>query len=108
MQETWAFQLVVLFAGHLGDQEIAVMVYAATLTLFLNAFVQGIGLATNLRVAHLLGAGDPSAARHSARVTLIITAFLGLAGGCVIYFGRDGIEWVMTADEGLRDMFDDI
>jgi len=108
MLETWAFQVISLFAGSLGSKEISVMVYTANLTLLLNAFAQGLGLATNLRISHLLGAGEPSAAKHTARVTLVITATFGLIGGCLIYFGESGIAWMMSNDKDVQDLFKDI
>jgi len=106
--ETWAFLTVALFAGSMGEDEIAVMVYSANFTLLLNAFVQGIALATNIRIARLLESGEPMAARYTAQVTLIITTTFGLLGACLIYFGQDLVSWIMTDAQSLQDKFSDI
>jgi len=106
--ESWAFFTIALFAGSMGEDDIAVMVYAANFTFLLNAFSQGIGLATKMRISRLLESGEPMAARFTARVTLLTTGTFGLLGACLIYFGQHLVSGIMTNSESLQESFRDI
>ena len=68
--EMWAFQLATLFAGWLGEKQLAAHVVALNLASMSFMVPLGISMAAVTRVGNLLGAGRPEAAQRAAWVAL--------------------------------------
>lgn len=75
--EMWAFQLATLFAGWLGEKELAAHVVALNLASMSFMVPLGISMAAVTRVGNLLGAGRPRDAQRAAWVAF------GLGGGAM-------------------------
>jgi MATE family multidrug resistance protein len=72
--EVWAFQAATLFAGWLGDAELAAHTIVLNLASLAFMVPLGISMATVTRVGNLIGAGDRHAAQHAAWVALAMGA----------------------------------
>jgi MATE family multidrug resistance protein len=82
--EVWAFQAATLFAGWLGDAELAAHTIVLNLASLSFMIPLGISMATVTRVGNLLGARERRAAQHAAWVALAMGA--GVMGLSAISF----------------------
>jgi MATE family multidrug resistance protein len=96
--EVWAFQIVMLWAGHLGEAQLAA--HSVVINMVSMSFMIPFGLsqATTTRVGNLLGEGRPREAHLAAWVAL------GLGGGAMCFFAvffavfRDALPRIYSAD----------
>lgn len=72
--EVWAFQAATLFAGWLGDAELAAHTIVLNMASLSFMIPLGISMATVTRVGNLIGAREPRAAQHAAWVALAMGA----------------------------------
>jgi MATE family multidrug resistance protein len=82
--EVWAFQIATLFAGWLGDADLAAHTIVLNLASLSFMIPLGISMATVTRVGNLLGARERRAAQHAAWVALAMGA--GVMGLSAITF----------------------
>ena len=82
--EVWAFQAATLFAGWLGNAELAAHTIVLNLASLSFMIPLGISMATVTRVGNLLGAREHRAAQHAAWVALAMGA--GVMGLSAISF----------------------
>ncbi|KAJ3355481.1 hypothetical protein HDU91_005670 [Kappamyces sp. JEL0680] len=97
--EWWAFELVALAAGVLGDT------YLAAQTIILNTcaltymFPMGMGIATSTRVGNCLGANLPFRARNAAIAGYSLGFVLASVNFATLLTIRNVWGYVYTADE---------
>ena len=72
--EMWAFQAATLFAGWLGEAELAAHTIAINLASLSFMVPLGVAMAAVTRVGNLLGAGDGRGAQRAAWVALAVGA----------------------------------
>lgn len=72
--EMWAFQAATLFAGWLGEAELAAHTIAINLASLSFMVPLGVAMAAVTRVGNLLGAGDRHGAQRAAWVALAVGA----------------------------------
>ena len=96
--EYWAFAISTLWAGWLGEAELAAHSIALNLASITYMVPLGIGLGASARVGNLIGAGEPRGAQRAAWVAF------GLGGGVMACFallfiaGRSVIPLWFTGD----------
>lgn len=96
--EMWAFQIATLFAGWLGDAELAAHTIALNLASLAFMVPLGISMATVTRVGNLLGAREPQAAQHAAWVALAMGAAV-MAGSAITFVALRDVLPGFYADE---------
>lgn len=96
--EVWAFQVATLFAGWLGDAQLAAHTIVLNLASLSFMVPLGISMATVTRVGNLLGAREPQAAQHAAWVALAMgAAVMGLSAAAFV--GLRDVLPTLYADE---------
>lgn len=96
--EYWAFAISTLWAGWLGEAELAAHSIALNLASITYMVPLGIGLGASARVGNLIGAGEPRGAQRAGWVAF------GLGGGVMACFallfiaGRSVIPLWFTGD----------
>lgn len=99
--EMWAFQAATLFAGWLGEVELAAHTIVLNLASLAFMVPLGISMAAVTRVGNLLGAGDRSGAQRASWIAL------GMGAGvmCVSSVSFIALRWVLprayTADPAV-------
>lgn len=96
--EMWAFQLATLFAGWLGEKQLAAHVVALNLASMSFMVPLGISMAAVTRVGNLLGAGRPQAAQRAAWVALGMGAGVMCVAAVSFVLLRGWLPRVYTAD----------
>ncbi|MEO6710554.1 MAG: MATE family efflux transporter [Planctomycetota bacterium] len=102
--EVWAFQIVSLWAGKLGDVELAAHTIVLNLASLSFMIPLGISLGTSTRVGNLLGAGEPEAAQRASRVAFCRGA--GVMAVCALIFlvGRNLLPQLYTKDAAVLSL----
>ena len=78
--EAWAFQIAALLAGRLGTAPLAANTIVLNLAATSFMVPLGLSMGASIRVGHLIGAGEPLAARKSAVVSYALGAgFMSVA-----------------------------
>jgi MATE family multidrug resistance protein len=72
--EAWAFQITALLAGKLGKDSLAANTIVINLAALSFMVPLGLSLGASIRIGHLIGSGEPLAARRSAIVSLALGA----------------------------------
>jgi MATE family multidrug resistance protein len=103
--EWWSYEILVLLTGRLPDARRMVAVIAVTLNFdyLLFAAMLSLSVSASVRVSNELGAGDASAARRAARVSIAGGAIAGVAGGLVMLAARRPWARVYTRSAEVRD-----
>lgn len=96
--EMWAFQLATLFAGWLGEKQLAAHVVALNLASMSFMVPLGISMAAVTRVGNLLGAGRPAAAQRAAWVALAMGSGVMCVAAASFVLLRGWLPRVYTAD----------
>ncbi len=96
--EMWAFQLATLFAGWLGEKELAAHVVALNMASMSFMVPLGISMAAVTRVGNLIGAGRPEAAQRAAWVALAMGAGAMCVAAVSFVLLRGLLPRVYTAD----------
>ncbi len=96
--EMWAFQLATLFAGWLGEKQLAAHVVALNLASMSFMVPLGISMAAVTRVGNLLGAGRPEAAARAAWVALAMGSGVMCVAAASFVLLRGWLPRVYTAD----------
>ncbi|MBL8972342.1 MAG: MATE family efflux transporter [Myxococcales bacterium] len=96
--EMWAFQLATLFAGWLGEKQLAAHVVALNLASMSFMVPLGISMAAVTRVGNLLGAGRPQAAQRAAWVALGMGAGVMCVAAVSFVLLRGWLPRVYTED----------
>ncbi len=95
--ETWAFQVVTLLAGLLGETELAAHVIALNLASLSFMVPLGLSQGAATRVGNLVGANRPQRARHSATIALGLGAGVMVFGAVLFIVLREELPRLYTA-----------
>ena len=76
--EWWAFEIVALVAGSLGEIPLAAQSVIMTADQVINTLPFGLGIATTPRIGNLLGLRRPRGAKISAHTSATLSVLLGL------------------------------
>ena len=99
--ESGAFSAMLLFAGHLGEVEVAA--YQLTVNLCALTFMTAIGFGTaaSVRVGNAVGRGDPTGMRFAGWTAVGLAACLLAALGLLIGNARELLASVYTSDAAV-------
>ncbi|KAK0652409.1 mate-domain-containing protein [Cercophora newfieldiana] len=86
--EWWAFEIVALAAGRLGELPLAAQSVVMTADQIINTIPFGLGVAESARLGNMLGAGRPDAARRSAHCAAILSVVFGTTLLTALMAGR--------------------
>lgn len=99
--EMWAFQATTLFAGRLGETELAAHVAVLNLSSLSFMVPLGISIGAATRVGHLLGRGDRAAARRSALIALVLGASVMAISAASFAIGRHALPRFYSDDTAV-------
>lgn len=106
--EWWAFEIVALAAGRLGTTSLAAQSVVMTADQIINTIPFGLGVAESARLANLLGAQDPVAARRSAHCAAGLSVLFGSAILSILLATRYSIGGLFNSDERVIGLVADI
>jgi MATE family multidrug resistance protein len=103
--EWWCYEILVLLTGRLPDARRAVAVIAVTLNFdyLLFAAMLSLSVSASVRVSNSLGAGDASAARRAAVVSIAFSVLAGAVGGALMLALRQQWARLYTRGAEVRD-----
>ncbi|KAK6534954.1 hypothetical protein TWF281_006254 [Arthrobotrys megalospora] len=97
--EYWAFEIVAIIAGRLGQIPLAAQAVVMTTDGVLNTIPFGIGVAASVRVGNLLGAGDARGASRAANVAAGLSICLGVIVSITLLAVKDFYAKIFNNDE---------
>jgi len=98
MFEMWAFQIVSLWSGLLGEIELAAHSFVLNLASLSFMVPLGVSLAAVTRVGNLIGAGKPQDAQRAAWVALAMGTAVMAISAIGFVLGRDLLPGLYTDD----------
>ena len=96
--EWWAFEIVALAAGLLGDKILAAQTIVLNTTALVYFVPLSFSLATSTRIGNSLGANLPNTARNSALTSYILGFLLAFFNSTVLLLIRNNWGWVYSED----------
>ncbi|CAG8395281.1 unnamed protein product [Penicillium salamii] len=96
--EWWAFEIVALAAGRLGNVSLAAQSVIMTADQVLNTIPFGIGVATSTRIGNLLGERDERGAARAAHTSAALSIALGSIVMAVLIGTRDQFAKLFNDD----------
>ncbi|KAF3229863.1 hypothetical protein TWF192_004039 [Orbilia oligospora] len=97
--EYWAFEIVAIIAGRLGQIPLAAQAVVMTTDGVLSTIPFGIGIAASVRVGNLLGAGDARGASRAANVAAGLALGMGIIVLIVLLAVKDFYAKLFNDDE---------
>ncbi|KAI9732370.1 MAG: hypothetical protein M1834_001577 [Cirrosporium novae-zelandiae] len=102
--EVLAFEILTLVAAYFGTDALAAQSVLSTLTSLTFQLPFPLSIASSTRIANLIGATLPGAAKVTARVALIISVFIGILNSSILFIFRDQIPLLFTSDPGVANI----
>ncbi|KAK4777834.1 hypothetical protein SAY87_018021 [Trapa incisa] len=104
--ELWYYVALIFIAGYLKDAEVSVSALSICINISEIALMVAVGIlaATSVRVSNELGAGHPRATVFAATVSIVSSAFIGLAISAVIMALRDVYPSLFSDDSSVQDV----
>ncbi|KAF3914095.1 hypothetical protein AA313_de0205042 [Arthrobotrys entomopaga] len=99
--EWWAFEIVAIVAGRLGQIPLAAQSVIMTTDQVLNTIPFGIGVAASARVGNLLGAKDARGAARAANKAAWVSVFMGTVVLIVLMGVKDVYAKIFNDDEDV-------
>ncbi len=99
--EYWAFAISSLWAGWLGETELAAHSIALNVASVTYMVPLGIGLGASARVGNLIGAGEPRAAQRAAWVALTLGGAVMVCFALLFIAGRWVLPQAFTVDPAV-------
>ncbi|KAH6988345.1 putative MATE efflux family protein subfamily [Ilyonectria destructans] len=96
--EFWAFEIVALVAGRLGELPLAGQSVLMTADQVLVTIPFGIGVATSVRVGNALGAKDKKSAKRFAHTSVILSIIIASMVLLVLVLSRHHFAKLFTTD----------
>lgn len=106
--EWWAFEIVTLAAGRLGEIPLASQSVVATADQIMNTIPFGIGVATSARVGNMLGARNARGAARSANTAAWLSIFMGTLVLAVLMGTRNHFAKIFNDDQRVVIMVADV
>ena len=99
--EWWAFEIIALAAGILGDDILAAQtIVLNTCSLFyMNPL--GVSIATSVRIGNTLGSNKPNTSRHVAFTAIILAFCVALFNAGTIFGFRNVWGYLFTSDKAV-------
>ena len=98
LAEYLAFEILTLASSRLSDTELAAQSVVSTITCLTWQIPFPISIAASTRVANLIGATLAPAAKTSAKVTVVICAFVGILNMVILSTLRWRVPWAFTSE----------
>jgi len=98
MAEFLAFEILTLASARISATHLAANTVLQSLSVLTYQLPFPVAIAASTRVANLIGATLPDAAKITAVVTVVIGTFLGLLNMVVLSSLRNQIPWLFTSD----------
>lgn len=102
------WEVLTIFCKFLGPAEVAVWGILGTLWDVLENVTESVGDACEVRVAMLLGAGQPELARISCYKSMYLGFFVALVLSCFLFMLGDDIPTWFTSDQKLQNMLSEL
>ncbi|KAI5475242.1 mate family transporter [Pseudohyphozyma bogoriensis] len=102
--EWWAFEIVALAAGGLGDLPLGAQSVIGTADQIICTLPLGIGVAVSNRVGALLGAALPRHARIGALAGVLLATIVGLILFVSIMASRESFGYLFSNDREVVDL----
>ncbi|KAL8456635.1 hypothetical protein ACS0TY_034752 [Phlomoides rotata] len=104
--EVWYFMVLVLFAGHLKNAEIAVDALSICITILGAVIMVAMGLnaAISVRVSNELGARHPRTAKFSVLVVVVAAFLIGLLISIIILIFKDQYPCLFSDSPAVKDI----
>jgi MATE family multidrug resistance protein len=106
--EWWAFEIVALAAGRLGETPLAAQSVIMTADQVMNTIPFGIGVAASARVGNMLGSKNAKGAARSANTAAWLSMFMGAIVLAILMGTRDHFAKVFNDDERVVKLTSDI
>lgn len=106
--EWWAFEIVALVAGQLGNVALASQSVIMTTDLILNTIPFGLGVTTSSRVGNQLGQRDAKAAYRTAHLSALLSVFLGTIVLIVLMSTRNQFAKIFNNDPRVADLTSEV
>ncbi|KAK5165178.1 uncharacterized protein LTR77_009276 [Saxophila tyrrhenica] len=104
MAEFLAFEILTLAAANFSATHLAANTVLQSLSVFTYNFPFPLAIAGSTRVANLIGAGLPDAAKVTARVMFVGGALIGVANMLALSLGRHWVPTLFTGDQEVIDL----
>jgi MATE family multidrug resistance protein len=98
LAEFLAFEILTLASARFSSTHLAANTVLQSLTVFTYQLPFPLSIAASTRVANLIGASLPDAAKVTVRVTLVLGACIGLFNSLLLAGLRHRIPWLFTSD----------
>jgi len=98
------WQVLSLFAAHLGPDAVAAWALLGSIWDLLEAATEEVGASAEVRVGYYLGKGNPRMARNSANKALFVGTCCGFLITMVFYFMGDKLAFWFTEDVVIQRM----
>lgn len=104
LAEFMAFEILTLSSSWISPEHLAANTVLQSLSVLTYQLPFPLSIAASTRVANLIGATLPDAAKVTARVTLIAGTFLGLFNVIVLFSLRWQIPWLFTNEPDVVEL----
>eukprot|EP00823_Brevimastigomonas_motovehiculus_P005628 TRINITY_DN4183_c0_g1_i1.p1 TRINITY_DN4183_c0_g1~~TRINITY_DN4183_c0_g1_i1.p1 ORF type:complete len:651 (+),score=147.64 TRINITY_DN4183_c0_g1_i1:51-2003(+) len=99
--EWWIFEIMALFAGHFGEQQLAGYGIIWQIYLLLYMVPLGVGISVATRVSNLLGSGEADRARVSSWAAIVFAQGWQLMLCLALYICRHSVGYIFSNDSDL-------
>jgi MATE family multidrug resistance protein len=99
--EWWAFEIVALAAGRLGEVPLAAQSVIMTADQVMNTIPFGIGVAASSRVGNMLGSRNAKGAARSANTAAWLSMFMGAVVLAILMGTRNVFAKIFNDDEDV-------
>ncbi|TPX64592.1 hypothetical protein SpCBS45565_g05753 [Spizellomyces sp. 'palustris'] len=97
--EWWAFEIVALAAGWIGDKELAAQTIVLNTCSLTYVIPLGISIAASTRIGNALGAYCPQTARAAAVACILLALCVATVNSSALISVRYAWGWLWSADE---------
>ncbi|KAJ6264992.1 hypothetical protein Dda_1147 [Drechslerella dactyloides] len=106
--EWWAFEIVAIISGRLGQVPLAAQSVIMTTDQVLNTIPFGIGVAASTRVGNLLGAKDARGAARAANLAAWLSMFMGTVVLIFLMSVKNFYAKLFNDDQAVIDLTADV
>jgi MATE family multidrug resistance protein len=99
--EWWAFEVVSLAAGLLGETFLAAQAVMFNTSAIAYMFPLGVSVAASTRVGNAMGDGSPVKARNTAYTSIIIGLIIGFGNSLVLYAAKERWGYIFSDNKEL-------
>lgn len=104
LAEYLAFEILTFGASWISTTHLAAQSVCSTVLILLYNIPFPVSVASSTRIANLIGAGLPGAAKISAKAALVISAGIGIFNALILSMCRAYIPKLFTQDQAVIDI----